>query len=74
MKRRIGVICVNAMILLLIVAPSLYAHGEDGNPTTVTRSDWIAQIPMVFVMIGVTLLVNYLFIAQIRKANKQAEA
>lgn len=72
MKRRIGVALVNASLWLVIFAASVFAHGEDGNPTTVTRSDWITQIPMVLVMIGVVLLVNYLFIAQIRKADKQA--
>lgn len=74
MKRRFGVALVNVGLFLLVYAPSLFAHGEDNNPVTVTRSDWIAQIPMVFVMMGVTLLVNYLFIAQIRKANKQANS
>lgn len=71
MKQRIGIALANATLLLVIFAANVFAHGEDGNPTTVTRSDWLTQIPLVFVMIGVVLLVNYLFIAQIRKAEKQ---
>ena len=71
MKQRLGVALANATLFLVIFAANVLAHGEDGNPTTVTRSDWLTQIPLVLVMIGVVLLVHYLFIAQIRKAEKQ---
>ena len=72
MKRRMGVALTNTVLGLLIFTTTILAHGEDNNPVTVTRSDWIAEIPTVIFMIGLTLLVNYYFIAQIRRANKQA--
>ncbi len=70
MRLRIGVPLANIMFWLLFSVNQLLAHGEDNNPTTVTRSDWLAQIPLILVMIVVVLFINYLFIARIRKADR----